>query len=222
LEMRLSEGLVKTLDERTFWSRVSIGSPDECWPWSMYRSKDGYGQIHASLVHGRVIDKTHRVAWSLTNGAIPDGMSILHHCDNPPCCNPAHLYVGTHAQNNADRIERGRSSKGSHRPNAKLTEPDVVAILALASEGVRDPELAARYGVACSVIANIRLGKDWKHLPRSGTIRRNLTPECVRSIMSELRSGKKPKDVAKMFTVSAKVVRNIRSGRRWASVTQAA
>lgn len=95
--------------ERRFWSQVDRSAgPDGCWPWiSKARHVWGYGCIS---VNGQMIG-AHRVAWELAHGPIPDGLWVLHHCDNPPCCNPGprHLFLGTTQDNSKDRVEKGRS-----------------------------------------------------------------------------------------------------------------
>lgn len=98
---------VPTTAER-FWAKVdkSAGA-NACWPWTASRSPKGYGKF--------MLDGTPRVAsrlaWQLTFGPIEDGFYVLHHCDNPSCCNPAHLWLGTKAENNADMIRKGRYKK---------------------------------------------------------------------------------------------------------------
>lgn len=97
-------------DVDRFWSKVDrSGGPDACWPWTGARSKHGYGIFDAG---GKTL-RAHRVALTLENGPIPDGMLACHRCDNPPCCNPYRcLFPGTHADNMSDRSGRGRTASG--------------------------------------------------------------------------------------------------------------
>lgn len=87
----------KTFADR-FWARVETGDPSECWPWTGPLSKSGYGSV--SLGNKNFI--TSRIAYELTKGPIPEGLNACHHCDNPKCCNPQHLYPGTHEENMED------------------------------------------------------------------------------------------------------------------------
>jgi hypothetical protein len=92
-----------------FWAKVDRSDPDGCWPWIGHRIRKGYG-IHWAFNRKTV---AHRRAYELTYGSIPDGLFVCHHCDNPPCCNPDHLFVGTNSDNMQDCIRKGRFSKGS-------------------------------------------------------------------------------------------------------------
>ncbi len=149
---------MKTLEQR-FWSRVD--KTDKCWVWTGKPDKDGYG-------HLRVGEKkvgVHRFSYMLHHGDIPEGLFVCHQCDNPSCCNPAHLFLGTALDNNRDRTSKGRSAtgdsnasrkypgirkfgsdhwwakgkeyhhQGAKNGRAKLTESDVVAIRELWSGG---------------------------------------------------------------------------------------
>jgi hypothetical protein len=92
-----------------FWHRVDMRAEDECWEWQGPRLPKGYGYLSA---RGRAgCEYAHRIAWEITNGAIPAGVFVLHHCDNPPCCNPAHLWLGTSGDNNRDAVRKGRQWK---------------------------------------------------------------------------------------------------------------
>lgn len=96
------------INER-FWQKVTItANPDLCWEWLFRCNEDGYGVLTYKQKHYYA----HRMAWELTNGSIQKGMCVLHKCDNPPCCNPHHLFLGTHKQNMEDKVKKGRQPKG--------------------------------------------------------------------------------------------------------------
>lgn len=100
---------MKPLAER-FWEKVDVRGPDECWPWKAGKIKKGYGLIS---IHGRS-QLAHRVAYELVKGPIPADLDVLHDCDFPPCCNPRHLWPGTHTDNMQDCIAKGRNSSRTH------------------------------------------------------------------------------------------------------------
>ena len=104
-----------------FWMRVNVKNEEECWKWLGSFSSTGYGQI---VVNGKN-SRTHRVSWVLHYGDIPKRLHVLHKCDNRWCVNPRHLYLGTNLDNIKDKISRGRHSKGTMRPMAKLTDEKV-------------------------------------------------------------------------------------------------
>ncbi len=147
-----------------FWDNVDRSG--ECWEWTGLRMNKGYGQISvaADLSHTRML-RAHRVAWELMRTPIPGGLCVLHHCDNRLCCNPDHLFLGTHADNVADRVAKGRSAKGANAGMAKLREADVLAIRrAYADGGVTQKQLGIRYGVTKSAVQSIISGKTWDWL----------------------------------------------------------
>lgn len=95
-----------------FWERVLVGSADDCWLWQGSVRNNGYGQLQRRAIC-KIPLKAHRVAWELTNGSIPDGVYVLHRCDNRRCCNPSHLFLGTGLDNINDMVSKGRSRKDS-------------------------------------------------------------------------------------------------------------
>lgn len=140
-----------------FWSKVNRQSDGECWPWTGHLLPDGYGVISIRRVNKRA----HRVSYELAYGAIPEGMHVCHHCDNPPCVNPAHLFLGTNADNVADKTSKGRAASmpGSKNPSAILDEDTVRLILADAGTHA---ELGRKYGVSRSTISLLRRRKTWR------------------------------------------------------------
>lgn len=102
--------------EKRFSSKVDrSGGPAACWPWKgAWRTEKGYGRILKDRRKGRAL-RAHRVAWELAHGPIPLGLCVCHACDNPPCCNPAHLFLGTMLDNNRDRDAKDRH----HRPSSR-------------------------------------------------------------------------------------------------------
>lgn len=143
---------------------AGMRKPDECWEWTKTTSH-GYGQVKFESTRYLA----HRVAWEITNGPIPEGLHVLHRCDNPLCCNPNHLWLGTQKDNVNDCIAKNRRYTGEHagtnvgetNGTAKLTARDVFKIRA-SEDGGR--ALANRYGVSPAMICLIKSRKAWKHI----------------------------------------------------------
>ncbi len=132
----------------------------QCWEWTGTRQTQGYGKIINE--YGQ-LETTHRVAWRLFRSPIPKGMLICHHCDNPPCVNPDHLFVGTHHDNMADCMAKGRQDggRGEGHGCAKLNENQVREIRRLSRE-LPTKEIAARFRISLALVGFIRLRKRWK------------------------------------------------------------
>jgi len=131
-----------------------------CWNWQGAQS-NGYGRRRKD---GKV-QSVHRVVWEENNGPIPEGLQVLHHCDNPPCCNPEHLFLGTQADNVADMISKNRDARGERRGNSKLTEADVRAMRrAYARGNVTGVALAEKYGVGKAVVSTVVRMDSWRHV----------------------------------------------------------
>jgi hypothetical protein len=151
-----------TVEER-FWSKVKIGGPDDCWEWQASLRKDGYGRFN---INGVTL-KSSRVAYELGIGPIPEGQGVLHTCDNPPCCNPRHLFPGTQRDNADDMVSKGRQTIGERHPNHKLTESQVIEIRQRWADEKPRPkqqQLADEYRVTSPHISYIVSGKKWRHI----------------------------------------------------------
>lgn len=146
--------------EALFWSWVDRRGPDDCWPWTGYRDSHGYGSARAVGVRNR--RPASRVAFFYTYGFWP--RVVRHSCDNPPCCNPAHLLPGDQKANAADRERHGRSARGEGNGHARLCEADVRAIKSRLRAGTLQRVLAVEYGVSTSMISFIATGQHWGHV----------------------------------------------------------
>ena len=150
-------GPSQTVEER-FWSKVDICGEDECWPW-IASTRRGYGQF---WLHNTQLP-AHRVAWEIGMGD-PGGFLVCHHCDNPLCCNPAHLFLGTPLDNTQDMLGKGRGAlqHGEHNPQSKLTEEDVHEIRRLCQVGeYTHQEIGEMFSVARSTISQVATGLNW-------------------------------------------------------------
>jgi len=129
----------------------------ECHLWTAAVNAKGYGLLWS----GDRLRSAHRLAYELSKGPIPEGQHVLHRCDTPGCVNPAHLFLGTDAENTADRVAKGRSARGERHGVSKLTAAQVAEIRA-SDETQR--VLGQRYGVSRSLISLIKLGHLWTHV----------------------------------------------------------
>lgn len=136
--------------------------PDECWPWVGQRSANGYGYLS---VGGRKVVAS-RVCWELVHGPIPVGLHVCHRCDNPPCVNPGHLFLGTPRDNSEDMRRKGRGSpppvrRGAANSKTKLSDEQVAAIRRRwAAGGITKTALASQFGVHRSRVFQLVNRKD--------------------------------------------------------------
>jgi hypothetical protein len=138
--------------------KFGVNHETGCWIWQRARSVHGYGAVGVGLK----VWRAHRVAYEAWVGPIPQGMAVLHACDNPPCINPDHLVVGTKAQNSADMVRKGRSASGERHSQATLTTAQVHEIRRLWGQGrLSQVEIGRRFGVRGSTISRILSGKRW-------------------------------------------------------------
>jgi len=165
--MPVARKATPAVDPERFWKKVERGGEDECWEWTAGTFGVGYGKIRADSPNSRRCLLAHRVAWVLSNGRdVPSGLQVLHCCDNRLCCNPAHLFVGTHVDNMRDMVEKGRSPKTAGEANGfhRLTIEAVREIRKEYASGQTQQVLADRYGVTRQQISLIVLRRRWKHI----------------------------------------------------------
>ena len=144
-----------------FWAKVEKTATD-CWLWTGSKHQSGHG-LFTMGKDGRTIG-AHRFAYEQVYGPIPYGLIVCHHCDNPSCVRPDHLFLGTRAINNQDRDIKGRQAKGQSIWRSKLTEDDICAIRSASGKRGFLKALAEHYGVAQRTISAIRHGRLWKHI----------------------------------------------------------
>lgn len=136
-----------------------------CWVWMGARTAKGYGTVHED---GRS-RYAHRLAWEEVNGPIPDGLQACHHCDNPPCVRPDHLFLGTPADNTHDMMAKGRArggrAVGAPHPTTKLTPASVREIRRRRDSGESVWSLAREFDVDRHVISRVALRRIWTHVP---------------------------------------------------------
>ena len=140
-----------------FWAKVDKRGPDECWEWTGMRTVDGYGRI--KFDRRRLVAS--RVLWEITHGENPGDKHVCHKCDNPPCCNPAHLFLGTPLDNVRDMLAKGRCKppRGEDHAHARLADSQVREIRELLAAGELHRVIAARFGVHKSTISAISIGR---------------------------------------------------------------
>ena len=145
-----------------FWAKVDVKGKNDCWLWKANSLPAGYGTL--SLSGKKIL--AHRFSWQLAYGKIPDGLCVLHHCDNPPCVNPNHLFIGSPADNVQDMIEKGRDpiQKGELNPKSKLKDEDIPKIKEILSQGFYQKEIASLFGVSSTTINGINTGRYWSHI----------------------------------------------------------
>ena len=144
---------------KPFFTRCLIDPDTGCWNWTSGKDAGGYG----GLTVNRKSWKAHRYSWFLVNGPIPKGMCICHHCDNPSCINPQHLWIGTNEENIQDRNIKGRQAKGHKNRNARLNEFQIREIRLQQGKKI-NKELAKQYNISVSTINDIWAKRRWRHI----------------------------------------------------------
>jgi len=159
--MNIYKQRFKSIEER-FWEKVDKNCKNGCWEWLASDNQDGYGRF---IINGRA-EQAHRVSWGLYYGEIPVGLCVLHHCDNPKCVRPDHLFLGTKGDNMQDMRDKNRhgGNVGENNGRSKLSALDVADIKELYDTGnYFQRDLAVTFGVSQTSISRIVLGESWSH-----------------------------------------------------------
>lgn len=206
-----------------FWDKVDKSQgPDSCWPWTGCIGTHGYGVTSFSKKQTRV----HRAAYALSKGEIPDGLFVCHNCDNPPCCNPKHLFLGTSSENTNDMVSKRRQSRGakhaaailpgrkrgSENCLAKLEENQVVEMRRLRSQGMKIRDIADKFKMSYQGAYKAIRGKSWNHLGEPIPTPKHFakySDETVRAIRAMRESGVTIKQISHHFGVSVWTCNNI-------------
>jgi hypothetical protein len=146
-------------DIARFWAKVDVRGVNECWPWMGGTDKDGYGRFS---IGDATYYRAHRVSKAIAHGISHDFMAC-HKCDNPPCCNPFHLFSGTGLDNQRDMISKGRkrAARGESVGSSKLSSDDIINIRA---DDRTQTAIAADYGVSQSLVSGIKHKTRWSHI----------------------------------------------------------
>ncbi len=157
--------------EERFWEKVQKKRRG-CWEWLGGKIPDGYGSFR---INKDTVTLAHRYMWELKIELIPEGMQILHHCDNPGCVRLDHLFLGTNAMNMEDKCKKGRQTRGEAHPQAKLDEDDIFDIFFLYGKRKWTPsDLAEAYEIDRSQVSDILNRKKWKHIVIPKNLRRSV------------------------------------------------
>jgi hypothetical protein len=143
-----------------FYSKFNVNEDNGCWEWIANKLPKGYGRFKENDTS----KVAHRVSYEMHIGHIKEGMIICHHCDNPPCVNPFHLFMGTHKDNVIDKKSKGRDIIGEKNGRSKLTEKDIPVIRRLLASKIRQVDIAKQFGLANRTISAINTGHTWTHI----------------------------------------------------------
>jgi len=150
---------LKTL-ANLFWDKVEVRGLDDCWEWQAGMHKDGYGSF-ASGRRAGISEIASRMSFFFTRGLLNKDTLVCHSCDNRKCCNPTHLFEGTHDDNTKDAIAKGRNVKGSAVGMSKMTEEKVLSIRA---DSRPRAKIAQDYGISPEQVGKIQRKAQWAHI----------------------------------------------------------
>lgn len=158
IPVRISRRDISPIQQANFWKRVTPIRSGECWLWNGPLTASGYGKSAGNRM-------SHRVAYAIVFGEVPEDMCVLHRCDVRRCCNPTHLFLGSLADNMHDRSAKMRQPHGEVTRNSKLKSWQVLQIREMCAAGVASyKDIAASFGVTQPLVTHIATGKRWAHL----------------------------------------------------------
>jgi Mor family transcriptional regulator len=200
--------------------RYTLNKDTGCLEWTGSRNNDGYGHLKCN----GYMFQAHRVAYFLHYKFIDD-RKVLHTCDNPPCVNWEHLYLGTNKENYDDMHKRNRvaSLKGTNNPRAKLNDKLIIEIINKFKPGMRYQELADEYQVTAALIGQIIRGDIWKHIKRPiysnfSNHMCKLQPNDIPEIIERFNNGERQCDLAKEFNVADATIHRLLNGITWKDI----
>lgn len=210
-----------------FWSKVDKSNGDDsCWEWTAYKYPNGYASIRLNGVRYYA----HRASWIIHYGEIPEGLLVCHHCDNPPCVNPSHLFLGTTQDNVNDKMNKGRYRaghvSGEDHPNSRFNWEIINKIRKSYAEGVTQQELADKYNTSQAYIGKIIKNIWWKdnnYIPSDNYIARGeshsmskLTQIQVTEIRNRhAKGGLTQQQLGKEYGVSRALIGLIVNNKLW-------
>lgn len=200
-------------------SRIKVNAAG-CFEWQRSRNKAGYGKV---TFNGRQ-QLAHRVSFAVFRNADIDSLFVCHHCDNPCCINPSHLFLGTCKDNMDDAKIKGRLSSGSRVLSSKMREEEVMAAVRLYESGETSGQIASRFGVSASSIYGIISGKKWtsvtgRHRRSLPSPRVRMTPEAVRDVRSMVASGVPTRVAGRKYGINSGMVSKICLRQIWKNIT---
>lgn len=150
---------------RSFFAKFEIGDPAECWDWRAGKLKGGYGGLSVWIGKQSKSFRAPRLSFMFFNGPIPEGHLVCHHCDNPCCVNPFHLFLGTEMENRHDCDQKHRGATGEKNGGAIIEAQTVMAIRQMRrTTGLSYPKLARAFGISLAQVYRIVKGKSWAHI----------------------------------------------------------
>lgn len=204
--------------KQRFYRYIETDPNTGCWEFIGTRNKRGYGVF--TFENKKV--PAHRFSYQIHVGNIPEGRLVLHKCDNPPCVNPEHLFIGTQFDNMRDMVQKGRNAntKGTNNPRASIYDDSVIQIRDLWDTGASIKEIAIHFMIPKSTVRNIISNVTWKHLPRCKRLPSNRGSHLTENDIFEIKRLGSLKRISQefignMFRISQAQISKIVCGESW-------